>query len=79
MVKHAYAKNVTIIADYKNIELYTFQIIDDGVGFSAENGEYGVGIPSMADRVKMLGGKFDIESAEGKGTRIVMEVPVSDE
>lgn len=79
VVKHAYAKNVTIIADYKNIELYTFQIIDDGVGFSAENGEYGVGIPSMADRVKMLGGKFDIESAEGKGTRIVMEVPVSDE
>ena len=79
VVKHACARNVHIIADSKNDETYLFCIIDDGVGFSAETQEFGVGIPSMADRVKMLGGKFYIESAEGKGTRITMEVPVTNE
>ncbi|MEL7656722.1 MAG: histidine kinase [Bacillota bacterium] len=79
VVKHANASNVQIITDSKNDETYLFRIIDDGVGFSAEDEEFGVGIPSMADRVKMLGGKFYIESAEGKGTRITMEVPVTDE
>ena len=79
VVKHANAKKVDIIADSKNEDTYIFQIIDDGVGFSVKNGEYGVGIPSMSDRVKMLGGRFQIDSAEGKGTSITMEVPVTDE
>jgi Amt family ammonium transporter len=79
IVKHANARNVTIVTgESGNSDLYDFQIADDGIGFSGECSGHGVGIPSMADRVKMLGGKFRIESAEGKGTRIVVEVPVND-
>ena len=80
VVKHAGAQNVEIVTgESKNDERYDFQIVDDGIGFSTEEGAFGVGIPSMADRVKMLGGTFSIDSAEGKGTRIRMEVPVKDE
>lgn len=79
VVKHADAERVQIIAGESiNAEQYDFQIIDDGVGFTADKSSYGVGIPSMADRVKMLGGTFSIETSEGKGTRIIVEVPVSD-
>lgn len=80
VVKHADAKRVDIIAGAcDNDGIYDFQVVDDGIGFSVEKGEYGVGIPSMADRVKMLGGKFHIFSVDGKGTRILMEVPITDE
>ena len=80
VVKHAKAEKVRIVAgESEDSERYDFQIIDDGVGFSAGDNHYGVGIPSMADRVKMLGGTFRIESAEGRGTRIVVEVPTADE
>jgi Amt family ammonium transporter len=80
VVKHANAKTVKIIAgNSADGNSYDFQIIDDGIGFESESGDYGVGIPSMADRVKMLGGRFRIVSSEGKGTKIIVEVPITDE
>lgn len=80
VVKHANAKRINIIAgESRDGCIYDFQVEDDGIGFSTEKEEYGVGIPSMADRVKMLGGTFHIDSAEGKGTKIVVEVPITDE
>ena len=80
VVKHAKAGKVEIVAgEGKSEDSYEFQIKDDGIGFSVEHGDYGVGIPSMSDRVKMLGGTFQIDSTEGKGTRIAVEVPLKDE
>jgi len=80
VVKHSNAKKVDIITgESKENGIYDFQVVDDGIGFSAEKEEYGVGIPSMADRVKMLGGRFHIDSAKGTGTRIIVEVPITDE
>lgn len=80
VVKHANAKKVNIIAGESRDEgIYDFQVEDDGIGFSTDKEEYGVGIPSMADRVKMLGGTFHIDTAEGKGTKIVVEVPITNE
>ncbi len=80
VVKHANAKQVEIITgESANDGIYDFQIVDDGIGFAMKNKEFGVGIPSMADRVKMLGGQFHIVSSEGKGTRIVVEVPIVNE
>src|SRR5665647_779035 len=80
VVKHSKAKTIIIAAgERSNGGYYDFQIIDDGIGFNVEKGDYGVGIPSMRDRVKMLGGHFKILSEEGKGTRISVEVPKVDE
>lgn len=80
IVKHANAGKVEIIAgESGGTKYYDFHIRDDGVGFMVGEGQYGVGIPSMEDRVKMLGGSFSIESTKGEGTKIVVEVPISDE
>lgn len=77
IVKHAKAQNVVILAGaMSKYDFYDFQITDDGIGFNTENKEYGVGIPSISDRVKMLGGQFQIFSEEGKGTKVVVEVPI---
>jgi len=54
---------------------------DDGVGFDAavENGHRSLGHASMRERVHLVGGELDIESAPGLGTTIVAWVPLADE
>lgn len=38
----------------------------------------GVGIVGMRERVKQLGGRFEIESVPGKGTTVKVELPIED-
>lgn len=79
VVKHAKAQHVTISAGARSrYGVYDFQITDDGDGLHTKSGEYGLGIPSMSERVKMLGGQFQLISEEGKGTTVIVEVPTDD-
>jgi signal transduction histidine kinase len=54
-------------------------VSDDGAGFDAaqafvlEAGHYG--LIGMRERAKRIGGRLEIESAAGKGTRVRVEVP----
>lgn len=76
VVKHAQAKEAVVTGQSSQwIGFYTIRIKDNGIGFNPESEQLGVGIPSMNDRVKMLGGTFHLYSMEGKGTEIIMEVP----
>ena len=54
---------------------------DDGVGFDPENpGEGGrLGLVAMRERVRLVNGTLDIESAPGRGTTIVAWVPADGE
>jgi len=79
VVKHSKAHRIIIsTGTMNNYDFYDFQIWDDGVGFDTKNREYGVGIPSMNDRVKMLGGRFQVISEQGRGTKVIVEVPISE-
>jgi signal transduction histidine kinase len=51
---------------------------DEGCGFDAkgEIKEGGMGIRSMGERARMLGGHFEIYSEPGKGTRLEASVPL---
>ena len=53
---------------------------DDGIGFdpaqAATPSEGHFGIQGMRERAKRLGGTLEIDSAPGRGTRIVVTVPV---
>jgi signal transduction histidine kinase len=46
---------------------------DDGVG--GANPESGTGLVGLADRIEALGGRLDIESPRGRGTRLTAEIP----
>ena len=54
----------------------SLEVADDGVGFDvAARANGGLGLQGMRERVARLGGKLDIESAPGLGTRVRLEVP----
>jgi two-component system NarL family sensor kinase len=63
----------------------TLEISDKGSGISGDvrkrNGNFssglGVGIPSMHERVKLLGGQLDIESSSN-GTTVRVAIPTDD-
>jgi signal transduction histidine kinase len=58
--------------------LLRFDVVDDGAGFDASSSVIqGHGFINMADRLGAIGGKLDVESAPGKGTRISGRIPLA--
>ncbi|RUT45318.1 hypothetical protein EJP82_15255 [Paenibacillus anaericanus] len=59
--------------------LAELEVRDYGLGFIITTElRQGVGLYSMEERVKILGGSFDIQSSLGQGTIIQVQVPVED-
>ena len=75
IVKHAHASSVSILVTRKN-EHVTVVIEDDGVGFDPEKPADGFGIQGMRERLELLGGSLRVESGEGTGTTLAVEVPL---
>ena len=69
VARHASARNVSveILDDVDTIHL---MVQDDGCGLSPPVDRKTFGLLGMRERVKMFGGKFEMTSAPGKGTRI---------
>ncbi|MFD0618451.1 histidine kinase [Paenibacillus sp. GCM10027629] len=60
--------------------LAELHIRDYGVGFEITTElRHGVGLYSMEERVNILGGEFDMQSALGQGTTIQVKVPIGDQ
>ncbi|UCF93113.1 MAG: PAS domain S-box protein [Desulfobacterales bacterium] len=78
--KHARARQaaVRLVASSPHIIL---RIEDNGQGFNVENiwervlKEKRMGLSSMEERVRLLGGKLSIQSRPSEGTKILIEVP----
>ncbi len=81
-VKHARAERVRVDCRC-GAELLTVEVADDGVGFevgaAGVRSHDGFGLFSIRERVTYLGGRVDVVSAPGAGTRVRLEVPVSGE
>ncbi len=82
--KHAGAAHITVGASRMD-DVVSFLIEDDGKGFDPkqasmrESNERGLGLATMEERARGLGGFFEIWSQIGKGTKIRFTVPVSKE
>ena len=72
VVKHANATAVSLSAGRENGCL-RIVVTDDGVGGAGLRP--GSGLAGLADRVDALGGRLDIDSAPGAGTRVTAELP----
>ncbi|MEO8625419.1 MAG: sensor histidine kinase [Candidatus Limnocylindrales bacterium] len=72
--KHARARKVTVRATTRD-GLVAFIVEDDGRGFNiadvALSHEGGFGLQAMRERMELIGGSVSIDSAPGRGTRIV--------
>jgi len=80
IVKHAQATHASLVIR-RQAGGTLFRVEDNGGGFnvreafSKDLGEKGLGLNSMYQRARMLGGSLDISSQIGVGTRITFEVP----
>jgi PAS domain S-box-containing protein len=80
-LKHSQAKHfrLSIIKGYPQI---IFLAEDDGIGFvinEFDQPKNGLGLLSMKERAAMLGGKFSLRTSPGEGTRIRIEIPITEE
>ena len=76
VVKHSRARNVSILLTQRNGAVAAV-IEDDGQGFDPSGaGDGGFGLLGMRERLALLGGRLEIESSEGAGTTLVVEVPL---
>jgi signal transduction histidine kinase len=79
IVKHSQATHAWIRVE-KETGQARCTIRDNGVGFDvralgALNGEHGFGLTGMQERLTMMGGTLQINSAVGQGTELVICVP----
>jgi signal transduction histidine kinase len=80
--KHAQAEHIWVRLKIEG-EVLAVEIEDDGVGFNvgAMDSNYSrrgsLGMVNMRERAEMIGGAVRIDSAEGRGTRILVYVPLT--
>jgi len=73
VARHSKATLVQLILTITD-DTVTLSIVDNGQGFdTTRQGPMGVGLFSMRERMKALGGDVEVESTPGKGTRIVAQ------
>jgi len=79
LIKHARAQQAVITVE-RDLHSVRIRIADDGVGFhpTLATAQRGLGLTSITERVRMLGGHLDIQSSPGNGTQLLVEVPVSE-
>jgi two-component system sensor histidine kinase DegS len=79
VAKHAHAKHAQVNIDL-NTDAITVSVEDDGVGFNMDDAKLSDpklrGLATMRQRVEMFGGKLTIASTPGRGTRLVVNLPV---
>ena len=79
VARHAQASQVEVIIQ-KLPQGFCMRIKDDGKSFQADRVLHGkgrkhLGLLGMRERLEMVGGSFDVESAPGKGTTIIAQIP----
>ncbi len=81
--KHAHAKNIWLQLDYKDGFIHAVAQ-DDGKGFDTSFIEQtydkrgSLGMTNMRERAALVGGKVSIESRPGKGTRVMIRIPLTE-
>ncbi|MCD2423123.1 histidine kinase [Niabella pedocola] len=76
IVKYSKATLVSIRVYAKNDRL-RIEVVDNGVGFQEDTKLTGNGLRNMKKRTEELGGVFQIASFPQKGTKISVEIPVT--
>lgn len=82
VVKHSGERTARLLAERADGHVRVV-VEDDGEGFDPGVAEgfhaSGLGLPSVRERLALVGGRLDVASEVGRGTRISVTVPVSPE
>ena len=80
VMRHAGAGRASVQLE-RDLDCVRLRILDDGRGFAADeehSRHAGLGLTSMRERAKLLGGALRIQSTPGSGTSITLVVPFPD-
>ncbi len=77
--KHSGAAHAQVRIETMDGTLH-LSISDDGAGYDVKDGagRHGLGLRSMRERVRLVGGRFEINSRVQKGTRIDVWAPLTE-
>ena len=74
VVKHAHASEVSVQMRMNGSE-FTILIEDNGRGFEAADSKpFALGLSNMRKRMEKIGGKQELDSRPGKGTRVTLSI-----
>ena len=73
-LKYAHPRNFEARLSFDTKEL-RLELRDDGDGFEVKDEHDGFGLAGMRERVEQMGGKLNITSARGNGTKVVVTLP----
>ena len=77
VIKHARAAELRLQIELANSVL-SILIHDDGCGFDQSNSAAGNGLVNLERRMHDIGGGLNMQSARGKGTRLRLQLPLSE-
>ena len=75
-MKHSEASSATVTLGWKSDAL-CLEVCDNGSGFDATEiaGKGGLGLVSMRERLRLVGGELDIDAGVAAGTHLAARVP----
>jgi signal transduction histidine kinase len=78
ILRHAQARTVRIVMEEK-AGVFVLTISDDGQGITEEtkSGSSSLGLLGMRERARLAGGNIVITGAHGKGTTVIVRIPIS--
>ena len=78
IVKHSGGSQARLVA-WTEGDCAVIRVEDDGAGFDVatvvDGGKGGFGLFSVRERLSLVGGRFEVDSAPGRGTRVILMVP----
>jgi signal transduction histidine kinase len=74
--RHAGAKSLAVSVSIGPEGDLIVTVVDDGQGFDVEKTDQGLGLSSIADRVAVAGGEWQIKSTPGHGTTLMVKLPL---
>jgi two-component system sensor histidine kinase UhpB len=75
IARYASARRVTI-GVLQEEDTVVVMVEDDGCGFDTSSNSNGFGLAGMRERIEGLGGEFELDSALGNGTQVVVRLPL---
>ena len=82
MQAHAHATHAQVSLDFQD-RFVVATVEDDGSGFDVDEVQKaiqqrkGLGLHTIQERAEMLGGQVQLDSRIGRGTRVRIELPIS--
>jgi signal transduction histidine kinase len=74
--QHAGTTRIEVVLS-RDTDRVDLDVRDYGVGLAAAAGARGLGLPSMRERARLLGGTCVVETADGGGTHIHAQLPLN--